>query len=179
VRRASAAQDAADFDAWHREGVRAWLASGLAYLPQRAERGARRVRGRAVDLVGERALTRARTLVYRSRHVHPIGATRDIEGYFDLGRAWYRLDVLSAGILAVTAEQDWAAGRVMRGDENSWSGAESVLVPDATLDDRLVAEAIARWYADRFRLRRGHWSQLERRLPTIRVDLAWAPADQL
>lgn len=179
LRWVSEAERAAGLDAWHREGTRARLATGLAFLPQRVERGARGLRRRAEAQHGERALAQARTLVYCSRHLHPIGETRDIEGYFDLGRAWYRLDVLSAGILAQTAEHDWAGGRVMRGDENTWSGAELVLVPADTLDDGLIAEAIARWYTDRFWLRRGHWSQLEGRLPTITVDLAWERPDLL
>lgn len=179
VRRVPEAKRAMAFEAWHREGARARLAADVAHLPQRLGRGGRRVRGCVERLRAARALAWARTLVYRSRHLHPVGETRDIEGYFDLGRSWYPLSVLSAGILAEAAEHDWAEGRVMRSDENVWSGAECVLVPASTLDDRLVAEAIGRWYRERFRWQRGHWSQVEGRLPAIRVDLAWSPPERL
>lgn len=179
VRWLSEAQREIELAAWHREGRRARVAAGLAYLPQRVDRRRRRVQDRAQALVAERALARARTLRYRSRHLHPIGETQDIEGYFDLGRTGYRLDVVTPGLFSVAAEQDWTRGAVLRATESPWCGAETLLVPADTLDDQLIAEAIGRWYRKRFELQRGHWSQLEGRMPAIAVELAWERPDRL
>lgn len=132
VRWLSEAQREIELAAWHREGRGARVAAGLAYLPQRVDRRRRRVQDRAEALVAERALARARTLRYRSRHLHPIGETQDIEGYFDLGRARYRLDVVTPGLFSVAAEQDWRRGAVLRAAESPWCGADTLLVPADT-----------------------------------------------
>ncbi len=111
VRWLSEAQREIELAAWHREGRLARVAADLAYLPQRVDRRRRHVQERAEALLAERALARARTLRYCSRHLHPIGETEDIEGYFDLGRARYHLDVLTPRVLSVAAEQDGARER--------------------------------------------------------------------
>lgn len=179
ARRLSKAQGEAERAAWHREGWRARLATDLAFLPQRMERRRRRAQARVEALRAERALAASRTLRYCSRHVHPIGRTSDVEGYFDLGRARYRLDILTPGVLASAAEYDWARGEVVEAGETPWFGVDTLLVSAETLDDQLIAEAIGRWYRRRFELERGHWSQLEGRMPTVTVELAWDHPENL
>lgn len=179
VRRLSKAQLEAQRAAWHREGRRARLATGLAFLPQRLERRCRGAKARVEAWWAERALAAARTLRYRSRHVHPIGRTGEVEGYLDLGRARYRLDILTPGVLGSVAEHDWARGAVLEIGETPWFGVDTLLVSADTLDDQLIAEAIGRWYRRRFELQRGHWSQLKGRMPTIFVELAWDRPENL
>lgn len=166
-------QRAVDFDAWHREGARARLATGIAYLPQRFCRRWRQVRERGEMLRGQRALAQAPTLCYCSPHIHPIGETDDIEGWFTFGSAGYRLDIITPGLLAQATHEDWTRGSVLRADRAAWFSADWLLVPADTLDDELIAEAITRWYRERFKYQRGHWSHLEGRLPAVEINLAW------
>ena len=58
-------------------------------------------------------------------------------------------------------------------------GVDRLLVPADTLGDQVIGEAIARWYRRRFELECGHWSQLEGRMPTVTVELAWDHPENL
>jgi hypothetical protein len=83
---------------WHGEDWRADAADFLARLPQRADRLRRRARARLNSLRAKRALANARTLRYRSHHIHPERGCGDVEGYFDFGGdVAFPLQVVSSG----------------------------------------------------------------------------------
>lgn len=116
----------------------------------------------------ERCATAHRTSTHRRDRRH-----RGIEGWFTFGSAGYRLDIITPGLLAQATHEDWTHGSVLRADRAAWFSADWLLVPADTLDDELIAEAITRWYRERFKYQRGHWSHLEGRLPAVEINLAW------
>jgi hypothetical protein len=164
--------------AWHAEDWRADVAAFLAGAPQTAVRRARRTRAAVREWRAERALAETRSLVYESPYISTIGDCLAIDGYFRLpGGLEYGLQVVAVGASYREYVADtWERGGVLTADTNLLNGDHSLYVPVETLDDAIVVEAIERWYAERFRYVRRHWSALEQATPMISAQLHWQTA---
>jgi hypothetical protein len=176
---------AVNFARWHSEGRRADIASHLSRVPYRARKAPERVRdevlARVDNVRAARALSSAKTLRFTSPYVHVFGDCKEVEGWFDFGGAFgYSLTVFTNEAMVEYAEREWDRGELVTSDNSLVYGlGRWIVVPTVSLDDVIIREALERWYVDRFRWVRGHWSQREGTLPTINVDLTWETQEQM
>jgi hypothetical protein len=170
--RRPATEQQAGWQAWHAEDWRATAAEQLARAPITGRRYWDRIGDRWDQHRAERRLRNARQLVFRSVHVHPRGQTVEVEGFFDFGQVTFPLQILAGVALERLADSQWQAGEVTHSENSLYAIGNWATVPYDNLDNDCIAEALRRWYQDRFVWQRGHWSAREG-LPKITVDLAW------
>jgi hypothetical protein len=128
---------------------------------------------------GKRALASARTLRYTSIYVHPMRGCTDIDGYFDFGRrSTFSLSLVAAGILDSEALRAWQEGDPLTDDGlRGLLGGRHILIPGDEVTPELAADALQRWYKNRFEYKRRHWTHPTGAQPTIVLDLKWEDAD--
>jgi hypothetical protein len=166
---------------YHAEDFRARLASTLADTPPRLRSKLGDARWALNRYRAQRAFANARTLYYTSHYIHPED-DQGIDGYFDLGpNLSLSLEICTSNVLKRYAKAEWAGGEVTHSQSSTILGSYQpwLVVPGKKLTDELIAEAIRRWYQDRFEFVQGHWSQRQQRLPKVVVNLEWqSKADQ-
>lgn len=162
-----------DFRCWHAEPRRGVVIDEGARLVRRARRqlprAGRMLRAPVDRRLDERALSRSRRLVWKSWHVHEIGASFDVEGYLvtDCGRR-YPLSFLCSGYFAAVSKFSWEDGSLL-----SPLLRPQFVLPTEVLTPEVAEEGLRRWYMDRFEWRRGHWSICEG-LPELVSEIAWS-----
>jgi hypothetical protein len=166
--------------AWHGEGWRGAIANTLAYghlrLGRRARLALRAPAGAWWAWRARRALSRDRHLVFTSPYIHRRG-DMSLEGHFDLGGDLaFPLEVVTPSAMAryIEIERQVGTERVVSSETSLlFTGSDWVVSWSEPLDEEALREALLGWYQDRFRHVRGHWSQVEGRLPELSLDLAW------
>ncbi len=120
-----------------------------------------------------RRLSRARELRFCSSYIQGVPC-HEVEGYFDLDSDLsVGITIWSAGHVAQIAKQETSMDSLLNlGD---YTQLEPVLVaPAPELTEAVIKTILERWYAERFRWKRGHWTWLEKRQPQIVIDLVWS-----
>lgn len=156
---------------YHGEGKRAAFAHSVANFVRDVDKPKE-------ILTRERAklkLKNARTLYYRSYHVHYHGATTEVEGYFVFDdETSMTLQVLSAKAFEeyVKNNEKYNLGPIT---ENSslYGYSNWIMVADDYLSPENVEKALGVWYRDRFDHEKGHWTNRENRQPTFTLDVHW------
>jgi hypothetical protein len=184
---ASDAEVEAEFNVYHAAGWRGEAASRLALAPFAVNRRLRQIRD---GLAGPLALRRARqaifaarSLTFTSHYTHCIGHTSEVEGWITPTDRYQResrgdapmlsISVTSAQAFVDLARDEWQRGEVVRETGVLSSSQVNLIVPQDSLTDEIVRDALERWYMDIVQYRRGHWAVRERDLPEFRIELAW------
>jgi hypothetical protein len=169
-----------EVERYHAEDFRARVATTLADVPPHVRSQLANARHALTHYRAQRALASARVLRYTSHYIHPRD-DKEIDGYFDFGSDHsFSLAVCTADIFRRHAQYEWKHGDLVHSENTTVLGGWCpwLMVPGKRLDDQLIAEAILRWYKDRFQYVQGHWSQRERRLPQVIVNLHWESDDE-
>jgi hypothetical protein len=162
--------------AWDAEDWRADIALALARLPISITLLKDTALGEVEVARGKRALASARTLRYTSTSVIPTRGCTDIDGYFDLGPGrTFHLSLVATGAVNDEALRAWEDGELLDDDGlENLLGGRHILIPGDEVTPELAAEALGRWYQDRFESKRRHWTHQTATEPTIVLDLNWA-----
>ena len=164
---------------WHEEGWRGEMASRISrykYLPRRLHDKIGFVEDRYSAYRAEHLLKNARSLHFTSHYLHNPHGEQGVEGYFDFGgEITYSLTVYARSAMDKYASFEWERGDIVTSDNSLVFGNyERWLVVDADeLNEDNIREGILRWYQDKFDFVRGHWSQVEGKLPELTLSLGW------
>jgi len=166
-----------DLDQEKAEGWRRILASELARLPWKLERGAQATYHQAVDpLRRKRALqqiSNSRWITFESPYVLEIGASNEVEGTLMApGCPGISTTISSLGYLEASARQEWNKGSVLDLVQHAWPDLHLV-VPEKVLTPENVLLALQHWYLETYAWDDQHWSHCENRLPSFNLDLEW------
>lgn len=170
-----------DFIAWHREGIRAKLASGIARFTHRiGPRSISRYLGDAVGTIRMRwsiyRLREARRLVYKSVYVHDKD-TVESEGWIEFPGGFLTVVIRATGYTRHEVDyvqEEWDRGRVTPGIAGlTGHDYVTLVVPGERVTPDLVRNALQRWYLDRYRYHRGHWTVLEQAEPEVKIAFGW------
>lgn len=164
---------------WHREGRRAELASFIyrkslkfnhpKELLQEIKWSFEERRDNFLHSPASE-LKKRRQLVFTSHYIHPVDC-QEVEGYFDFNKTHYPVTLIAASRLPAWAKEEWERGDYMLASQSILSDPNTILIPGRKLDAQKVKEALERFYEDKFRFERGHWTHLEDATPEIIINL--------